>query len=469
MVMPRPRLVIAGTHSGVGKTTVTLAVMAALKARGLVVQPFKVGPDFIDPGHHQLVTGRPSRNLDGWMLSDAVNRSIFSHASADADLSIIEGMMGLFDGSSAIHDQGSTAAMAKQLHAPVLLVIDGSAMARSAAAMAAGYARFDPGLEVQGVLFNRVRSEGHYRLLQEAVEAATGLAVVGYLRPDASVTIPDRHLGLRTAIEAGSCDLYDRLAQSAAETIDLDRVEAIARSAGQWFEEDRASQAAAGRQETVRVGVAYDGACCFYYQDNLELLQAAGAEIVKFSPVHDACLPEVDLLYFGGGYPELYGAALERNASMRAAVKQFSESGGAIYAECGGLMYLTQAIRDGTGGRYEMVGVFPAEAVMRKSGMTLGYRMIETTRACLLGPAGTSVRGHEFHYSLLEPKGDLAYACRLTDAAGQPVGQDGLMLGNTLALYSHQHFRSCPEMVVHLLQAARHEKAIRRGVKKGVT
>ena len=462
LVMPRPRLVIAGTHSGVGKTTVTLALMAALKARGLVVQPFKAGPDFIDPGHHQLVTGRPSRNLDGWMLNEAVNRSIFSQASADADLSIIEGMMGLFDGSSPIHEQGSTAELAKQLHAPVLLVIDGSAMARSAAAMAAGYARFDPGLSVQGVVFNRVRSEGHYRLLREAVEAETGLAVVGYLRPDASVTIPDRHLGLRTAIEAGSCDLYDRLAQSAAETIDLARVEAIARSAEGWFEEDPVSPPAAGPKETVRVGVAYDGGFCFYYQDNLELLAAAGAEIVQFSPLHDAALPDVDLLYFGGGYPELYGEALAANVSMRAAVKAFSDRGGVIYAECGGLMYLTQAIRDGDGHRYEMVGVFPAEAVMRTSGMTLGYRTVETIRPSLLGPAGTSLRGHEFHYSLLEPKGELAYACVLADAAGKPVGQDGVMVRNTLALYSHQHFRSRPEVVVNLLQSVRQEKAARQ-------
>ncbi len=466
MVRLRPRLVIAGTHSGVGKTTVSLALMAALKARGLVVQPFKVGPDFIDPGHHQLVTGRSSRNLDGWMLGDAINQSIFSQASADADVSIIEGMMGLFDGSSALDDRGSTAEMAKQLHAPVLLVIDGSAMARSAAAMAAGYAQFDPALAVKAVLFNRVRSEGHYRLLQEAVESATGLAVVGYLRPDAAVTIADRHLGLRTAIEAGSCEVYDRLAQSAAETIDLDRVEALARSAGGSFEEPPAVPTVAGCQETIRIGLAYDAACCFYYQDNLELLEAAGAEIVKFSPLHDARLPEVDLLYFGGGYPELYGERLAANVSLRAAVKQFSESGGAIYAECGGLMYLTQAIRDGEGRRHAMVGVFPAEAVMRTSGMTLGYRIVETMQSCLLGPAGTAVRGHEFHYSLLESKGELTYACRLADAAGQPVGHDGLMIGNTLALYSHQHFRSCPEMVTNLLRAARQAKTIRQVVRK---
>lgn len=465
MVRQRPRLVIAGTHSGVGKTTVTLALMAALKARGLVVQPFKVGPDFIDPGHHQLATGRPSRNLDGWMLTEAVNRSIFSQASADADLSIIEGMMGLFDGSSPVHEQGSTAELAKQLHAPVLLVIDGSAMARSAAAMASGYARFDPGLQVQGVLFNRIRSEGHYRLLRDAVEAETGLAVVGYLRPDASVTIPDRHLGLRTAIEAGQSDLYNQLARSAAETIDLSRVEALARSVEGSFDSDPPS--AGGRQEMVRIGLAYDPAFCFYYQDNLDLLERAGAEIVKFSPLHDAGLPDVDLLYFGGGYPELYGGALTANVSMRAAVKEYSDSGGAIYAECGGLMYLTQAIRDGAGERHEMVGVFPAEAVMRQSGMTLGYRSVETVEDCLLGPAGTSVRGHEFHYSHLEPKGDLDYACALADAGGKPAGQDGLMKANTLALYTHQHFGSRPEIVVNLLQTVRHVQAARKARRNG--
>lgn len=460
-----PRLVIAGTHSGAGKTTVTLALMAAFKARGLVVQPFKAGPDFIDPGHHQMATGRPSRNLDGWMLGETINRAIFARGSADADLSIIEGMMGLFDGSSPMHEQGSTAELAKQLQAPVLLVIDGSAMARSAAAMASGYATFDPSVQVRGVLFNRVRSEGHYQLLREAVEAETGLAVVGYLRPDASVTIPDRHLGLRTAIEAEQSDLYDRLAQSAAETIDLDRVEALARSAGGLFSEDSTGPVVAGQQEMIRIGLAYDAAFCFYYQDNLELLEAAGAEIVKFSPLHDARLPDVDLLYFGGGYPEIYGAALEGNVIMRAAVKEYSDRGGAIYAECGGLMYLTQAIRDGEGGRYEMVGVFPAEAVMRKSGMTLGYRTVETVRACLLGPAGTSVRGHEFHYSLLEPKGDVEYACTLVDAAGKPVGQDGLVMRNTLALYSHQHFRSRPEIVVNLLRSVRQEKAARQAMR----
>ncbi len=465
--MHRPRLVIAGTHSGAGKTTVSLALMAALKARGRLVQPFKAGPDFIDPGHHQVVTGRPSRNLDGWMLGQSANRAIFARASADADLSIIEGMMGLFDGSSAVHEQGSTAELAKQLNAPVLLVIDGSAMARSAAAIASGYATFDSAVQVCGVLFNRVRSEGHYQLLREAVEAETDLTVVGYLQPDASVTIQDRHLGLRTAIEQGESDLYGRLARSAADTIDLKQVEALARSADDFAGEDLPVTRPSTTQQSLRVGVAYDAAFCFYYQDNLELLESAGAEIVRFSPLHDAKLPDVALLYFGGGYPELYGETLAANVSLRRAVQTFARRGGAVYAECGGLMYLTEAIRDGEGDRHEMVGVFPADAVMRKNGMTLGYRTVEIAESCMLGRAGTVVCGHEFHYSMLEPRGDLHYACTLSDAAGKPVGQDGLTMGNTLALYSHLHFGSHPAVVADLLGTARRLRGAQASATKG--
>ena len=227
--MNYPRLVIAGTSSGVGKTTVTLAILAALRQRGRRVQPFKAGPDFIDPGHHTAATGRASRNLDGWMLGVDLNRALFAKAAADAEISIIEGMMGLFDGSSPVNEIGSTAELAKQLDAPVLLVIDGSAMARSAAAMASGYATFDPALRVAGVLFNRIGSEGHYRLLKDAVEAATDLAVVGYLKPDVTVTVADRHLGLVTAMEQSVAELYGRLGRMAAETIDLGLVEALAR------------------------------------------------------------------------------------------------------------------------------------------------------------------------------------------------------------------------------------------------
>jgi len=453
--MDAPRLVIAGTSSGVGKTTVTLALLAALTRRGRTVQPFKAGPDFIDPGHHTAATGRASRNLDGWMLGAAVNRDIFLRAAADADLSIIEGMMGLFDGSSPVSEAGSTAELAKQLGAPVLLVIDGSAMARSAAAMASGYARFDPKLRVAGVLFNQVGAEGHFRLLKEAVEAETNLTVVGYLKPDPALAIGDRHLGLRTAIEQGPGDLYEKLGKAATETVDLGLVEALARMAGE-LDPLPAPPLSRGRAGVgVRIAVAYDPAFCFYYQENLELLETAGAQLVKFSPLQDKALPQADLLYLGGGYPELYGEALAGNESMKKAVKAFADSGGPIYAECGGMMYLTQAIKDFEGRSHEMVGLFPAEAVMRKPGLTLGYREIEITSPCVLGQPGTKARGHEFHYSSLVPHGSLNYACRLADARGQERGQDGLLAGNVVALYAHLHFSSQPSLARTLVAWAR--------------
>jgi len=457
--MHYPRLVIAGTHSGAGKTTFTLALLAALQRRGRRVQAFKVGPDFIDPGHHTLITGRPSRNLDGWMLGHDLNRTIFCRAAADADLSIVEGMMGLFDGSSPTNEIGSTAELAKQLQAPVLLVIDGSAMARSAAAMVLGYARFDPNLCVAGVLFNRISGDGHYRLLKEAIESVTDIPVLGYLKPDAAVSIPDRHLGIMTAIEQGSSVIYENLARSAGETIDLDRVEAIARTAKEMeceptSKQDFSSTSAAETGE-IRVGVAYDQAFCFYYAENLELLKAAGAELIYFSPLRDHALPNVDLLYLGGGYPEIHACGLADNAAMRGAIGAFAARGGAIYAECGGLMYLTQSIVDGEGRSHEMVGVFPASAVMRPSGFTIGYRAVELTRPCLLGEGGLKAKGHEFHYSSLTATGALNYACQVTNVQGDRKGQDGLISGNTLALYTHLHFASQPRMAATLVAAAR--------------
>ncbi len=449
-----PRLVIAGTHSGVGKTTATLAILAALRERGRTVQPFKAGPDFIDPSHHRAATGRPSHNLDGWMLGKDLNRSIFARAAADADISIIEGMMGLFDGSSPVNDLGSTAELAEQLDAPVILVIDGSAMARSAAAMVAGYAQFDPALRVVGVLFNRVGSDGHYQLLRAAVEQETDVVPVGYLRPDSALSIPDRHLGLVMAMEQRPEQLYQRLARAALETVDLDRIEALAQSC-KTLSAGVSQPVNACQSRTVRIGVAQDHAFCFYYPDNLEALEAAGAEILSFSPLHDQALPDVEMLYLGGGYPELYGEALARNVAMRAAIKRFAEGGGLIYAECGGLMYLTESIRDCDGQSHKMVGVFPAEAVMRKMGLTLGYRTVENSRRCILGDVGVTVRGHEFHYSTLVAREALQYACALSDAEGRSKGQDGLRKNNVLALYTHLHFSSNPLIGMALVDAAR--------------
>ena len=449
-----PRLVIAGTSSGVGKTTATLAILAALRERGRQVQAFKVGPDFIDPSHHRAATGRSSRNLDGWMLGVDRNRLIFARAAADADISIIEGMMGLFDSSSPVNDIGSTAELAKQLEAPVVLVVDGSAMARSAAAMVAGYAHFDPALRVAGVLFNRVGNDGHYQLLKAAVEQETSVTPVGYLRPDVALTIPDRHLGLVMAMEQGNSRLYQRLAKAALDTVDLDRIEALAHSSG-TLPEAVSPPVIKSPGRTIRIGVAQDQAFCFYYPDNLELLEAAGAEIITFSLLHDDSLPDVEMLYLGGGYPELHGAALAENVAMRAAVKRFAERGGVIYAECGGLMYLTESIRDFDGRSHDMVGIFPAETVMQKPGLTLGYRTVECSHRSILGDVGATARGHEFHYSTLVARGPLQYACALRDAEGLSKGQDGLMKGNVLALYTHLHFASQPTIGTALVDAVR--------------
>lgn len=457
-----PRLVIAGTSSGVGKTTATLAILTALRERGRLVQPFKVGPDFIDPGHHLAATGRPSRNLDGWMLGAELNHSIFAHAAVDADISIIEGMMGLFDGSSPVNEIGSTAELAKELNAPVLLVVDGSAMARSAAAMVAGYARFDPALRVAGVLFNRVGNDGHYQLLKAAVEQATDVVPVGYMRSDPAMTITDRHLGLVMATEQGDDQLYRRLAKAALETVDLDRIEALAHSCV-TLPGTVSQPMIKNHGRTIRIGVAQDRAFCFYYPDNLEVLEAAGAEVVTFSPLSDQVLPNVEMLYLGGGYPELHGEALAKNTAMRAAVKRFAERGGVIYAECGGLMYLTDSIRDFDGRPHEMVGIFPAEAVIQKHGLTMGYRTVECSRRCILGEVGVTARGHEFHYSTLVSREPLEYACALSDASGNSKGQDGLTRRNVLALYTHLHFSGQPQVGTALVEAARQSTSMSAG------
>lgn len=460
--MAPPRILIAGTHSGVGKTTVSLALMAAYRAQGRRVQPFKAGPDFIDPGHHRLACGRDSRNLDGWMLGAELNQKIFFEASQDAEIAIIEGMMGLFDGASPVSERGSTAEIAKQVDAPVLLVVDGSAMARSAAAMVAGYAKFDPYLEFLGVLFNRVRSESHFHLLQESVESALEIPVVGYLQPNDDIAISDRHLGLRTAIENESPKLYETLGQMAQETVNLSLIEDLARKNDEQGGQDNGGSISEKTPEIepVKIGVAYDPAFCFYYQDNLELLRAAGGEIIWFSPMTDSALPNVDLVYLGGGYPELYAETLEKNEEMRKSIRKFADDNGVIFAECGGMMYLTQAITDFEGHRFEMVGIFSGTVSMSRKILTLGYRETEIQKTCILGETGTKVRGHEFHYSSFSPKGQTNYACQWSDAQSVKTGNDGLTKNNVLALYTHLHFGSQPSIPQHLVQASRSTKTL---------
>jgi cobyrinic acid a,c-diamide synthase len=452
--MPVRCLVIAGTHSGVGKTTIALALMAALRRRGLTVQPFKVGPDFIDPGHHTAVCGRVSRNLDTWMLSEATVRATFARAAAGADVAVIEGVMGLFDSRGPDDPRGSTADLARLLGAPVVLVVDAAAVAGSVAAVVKGFRELDPAVHVAGVICNRVAGRRHYDYLEPAVRRHTDVAPLGWLprRPD--WVIPERHLGLTTAGDLTADAVpWERLRQALEETVDVDGLLALA--GGSRLHEDpviASSPHPAIPSSRRRVAVARDAAFCFYYPENLELLEAAGGEVVPFSPLADQALPEgTSVLYLGGGYPELHAARLAANESMRASIRHFHRDGGTLYAECGGLMYAGRELVDATGSRFPMLDLLPARTVMQPRLAALGYVTFRTTQPTAVGPSGTTARGHEFHYSRLEPLGELTYAAELDRERGEPARPDGLVAGNLLAGYAHLHFGSNPAIAEALV------------------
>ena len=465
---PRPRrvtmipaLVVAGVASGVGKTTFTLGLLETLRRRGLAVQPFKVGPDFIDPGFHALVAGRPSYTLDGWMCSRAYVRSTVSRAAATADLTVIEGVMGCFDGRGAASDEGSTAEVAKWLGAPVILVLDAGAMARSAGAIVLGFERFDPELDLAGVVFNHVAGEGHWEWLRQAVAGRCRAAPLGFLPRRDALSLPERHLGLVTAAERGlPPPLLDELCRVMEASVDIDRLLSLARS---HVEPDRRAPSGGRPSHTrrdrtagPRIGVARDLAFQFYYPANLDLLCAAGAELTFWSPLRDRELPDVDALYLGGGYPEVHAARLAANTSMRAAVRAFAAAGRPVYAECGGLLYLAEALEAEGGILAPMVGVLPTIGRMTPQRLTLGYTEIEVTRPTLLGPAGTLVRGHEFHASRIDavpgwvPR---AYAVRTT--GDRSTRAEGYLIGETLMSYVHLHFGSNPAVADHLVRHLR--------------
>jgi cobyrinic acid a,c-diamide synthase len=446
-------LVIAGTQSGVGKTTVTLALMAALRRRGLVVQPFKVGPDFIDPGHHTAVCGRTSRNLDTWMLTEDIVRALFARASADADISIIEGVMGLFDGRSVADPRGSTAHLAKLLGAPVLLVVDAGGVAASVAAVVKGFADFDPELRLAAVLCNRAAGQRHYAVLETAIRRHTPVVPAGWLPRRDDWHIPERHLGLITYEDwkkTGGLD-PDQLAAAFEATVDVNLLlEQSECPDVRLLSDDPLPAARYPLPAAVRVAVARDAAFCFYYQDNLDLLQAAGAEVVPFSPLNDAEVPsDTELVYLGGGYPELHAERLASNVRMRENLRAFHRRGGRLFAECGGLMYCCRELVDGEGRFFPMLDLLPARTVMQKRLSALGYVTWQAAGPTLLGPMGTELRGHVYHYSRLEPLGDLRSLARL-QRDGEESRPDGFTVDGLLAGYAHLHFASNPEAAARL-------------------
>ena len=446
-----PRLVIAGTQSGAGKTTVATALVASLARRGLRVQPFKIGPDFIDPGFHTRAAGRPSRNLDGWMLPRETNLDIFARASEGADIAVIEGVMGLFDGRDPTGEAGSTAEIAKWLQAPVLLVVDASAMARSVAALVRGFEEFDPALDLAGVLFNRVGGPAHGDLLHAAVTASCRTRPAGYLARNPAIQLPERHLGLVTAGESLTAECLERMAAWLEHGVNLDALVALARDHSQPLAWDRQPPLSCGGSR-VRIGVARDRAFCFYYQDNLDLLAEAGAELVGFSPLADAALPEgLDGLYLGGGYPEVHAAALADNRSMQESIRRFTAAGAPVYAECGGFMYLTEAIVDVEGREHGMVGIFPTRARAGQRLAALAYLEVEALEDTGWLRPGEHARGHEFRYSEIDPMpAYVARTFRLTGRHGMRA--EGYRQGSALAGYAHLHFASLPAFATRFVQ-----------------
>jgi len=434
--------VIAAPMSGSGKTTVTLGLMESLTRRGLSVAPFKVGPDFIDPGWHRAVTGRPSVNLDGWICPEGFVRETFAFHTRGCDVAVIEGVMGLFDGIDACSDAGSTAQIAKMLDAPVILVVDARSQARSAAALVRGFAGFDPDVKLAGVIFNNVGSENHGRILRQAVEAAVpGIRVFGCIPRDEGLRIPSRHLGLVTAEEGSLTDEFrDRLAATIGEHVNLEGIlslQAHSLPPGGGGPASSSPQPPPVKGGGVKVAVARDEAFCFMYEDNLRLLREAGAEIAEFSPLRDERLPEdIGGIYLPGGYPELFADALAANRGMTEGVRAAVEAGMPVYAECGGFIYLTDGF----------VGVFPVATRMLPRRKALGYREVELTSDSIIGSKGAVARGHEFHYSEMDEMPATVERVYRVRKNGNDLGPEGYRYRNCLASYIHLHFGSCPEM-----------------------
>ncbi|TAL28033.1 MAG: cobyrinate a,c-diamide synthase [Nitrospirae bacterium] len=460
-------IVIAGTHSGCGKTTVTLGILAALRKMGVKAQSFKAGPDFIDSGLHRTITDRQARNLDIWMCGEDYVRDCFYKYSMGADISIVEGVMGMYDG------EHSTAELASILGLPVILVVDAYGMAESAGAVVAGFRDWGLGIGMKGkntnpqpltpnplivgVIFSRVASKKHYERLKNSVH---DVQVLGYLPRDINFEIPHRHLGLTVAEENPITEEnIDKLADAVLEHIDVEWIcNCGMRNISIADCEMRIAESKSeirNPKSKIKIAVAYDRTFCFYYEDNLDLLRYAGAEITTFSPLRDTKIPDnVDALYIGGGYPELYAKELSGNTPMLKSIKEWADSGRPLYAECGGLMYLSEGIHDFSGNFFKMVGLFPFETQMKKGNVHLGYREIELNDDCIIGKKGDRLRGHEFHYSEItngadeqtsrraEVTSELSMAYSLKNNSGESLPDEGYRYKNALASYVHLHFGS---------------------------
>ncbi|WAW15090.1 cobyrinate a,c-diamide synthase [Peptostreptococcus equinus] len=454
------KIIIAGTNSGVGKTTISLGLMKALMNRNKKVQAFKVGPDYIDPSYHRYVTGNYSRNLDTHMLDSEQIKYVFTNAVKDKDISVIEGVMGLYDGTGSDIHNGSTASLAKILKAPVILIINGKSISASAAAMVLGYKHLDKDVDLVGVIVNNVKTEKHYNTIKSSIEKYCNVEVLGYLPPDDSLKFGSRHLGLLpTSDDIDLDEKIEKISQMLEKYVDIDRIVELSESEtiSSSFEMDMFLEDPEVRElsEGKKIAIAYDEAFNFYYQDNIELFRKLGADIVYFSPMHDNYVPAADLVYIGGGYPEVYAKELEKNVSMRKSLKEYHEAGNAIYAECGGLMYLGDYYEDSEGEKFDMVGAISGHSRMTNRLVHFGYCIATSKEDNLIAYKNQQICGHKFHYSEFISDLEPAFVMeKYSDGKVIDTWESGYYEKNTLATYLHIHFYNNLSIICYLLSGA---------------
>ncbi|MHC1631976.1 MAG: Ni-sirohydrochlorin a,c-diamide synthase [Methanotrichaceae archaeon] len=459
MISDCPRILLAGDRSSSGKTTIVAGLLSSLRSQNIRVQSYKVASDYIDPSYHTWITRRWCRNLDSYLMPNRILREIYAHAIEGADIAVIEGVRGLYEGYKG--DRGSTAQVAKMLKSPVILVVDARSITRSAAALVKGYMDFDPQVKIKGVILNKIGSERHAKKATAAIQDHAGVEVVGVIPRDKDMHLSMRHLGLVPALEGerrhrGFLERLEKIRQVVEEGLKIDRIQEIAEEAEplEVPEPDLYKRTDLG--DGVRIGVALDEAFNFYYRDNIELIERAGAEVVPISPMHDASLPQVDGIYIGGGYPELYAEELSTNRSMISSIRQAHDKGIPIFAECGGLIYLSREVEYDEKS-HTLVGLVPGRSRMGNKRI-VSYVKGRFTRDCPLGEKGTSFLGHEFHHSELLLEEPVKYAIKLDRGTGIEEGLDGIVDGNMLASYMHFHGASYRGFPRYFIQVSREAK-----------
>ncbi|MGL6106614.1 cobyrinate a,c-diamide synthase [Romboutsia sp.] len=449
------KILIAGTNSGVGKTTISLGIMQALTKRNMKVQPYKVGPDYIDPSYHTFITGRYSRNLDSYMLDDEKIKYVFNKAAEDADISVVEGVMGLYDGLGIDLDNCTSSHTSKILKTPVILVINGKAMAASSAAMVLGYKQLDKDVNLKGVIVNNVKTKSHYEIIKKAIETYCDVEVLGYFPPNDEFSLESRHLGLVPSVEIDSLKVkFNNLAEEIEKYIDIDRIIEISETEEVKSEFSLEEFIKTHKHENKTIAVAYDKAFNFYYRENIELLKDLGLNIEYFSPLKDKEIPKCDYIYIGGGFPEIFSKELEANKTMRESILKAHEKNVPIYAECGGLMYLGEKLINSENKEFNMVGIFKGCSKMTKSLRRFGYCYGSAKFDTILSKQGEIIKGHEFHHSVFETDEECAYIMK-KERSGlvDDEWEGGYSKQNTLATYLHTHFYNNLNCIENLLQS----------------